>query len=122
VGGHFVTGHVDGVGGVVAQVNQGPFWEITFWAPPHVVKYLAPKGSIAVNGVSLTVARTEENRFTVAAIPYSLDNTNLLMLTPGTLVNVEGDILAKYVERMLHKVTTIEPEVDFEFLVSHGYG
>jgi riboflavin synthase len=122
VGGHFVTGHVDGIGRVITQLSQGAFREITFWAPPTVATYLAPKGSITVNGVSLTVASCQNNQFTVAAIPYSLENTNLLPLTPGSPVNLEGDILAKYVERMLHKAATKDDEIDLDFMVAHGYG
>jgi len=118
VGGHFVTGHIDGTGHVQTIQEQGEFWEMTFWAPPNCRRYLASKGSIAVNGVSLTVAHCTDETFTVAVIPFSLNETNLYQLQPGDLVNLEGDILAKYVARM---VDPMAPVVDLGFLAEHGY-
>ena len=92
---------------------------MTFYSPPACRPYLAPKGSIAVNGVSLTVASCGETDFTVAVIPYSLEQTNLLTLAPGGSVNLEGDILAKYVERMLHP--SHPHPVDEVFLQENGF-
>jgi len=118
VGGHFVTGHIDGTGRLEARVRQGEFWEMTFWAPPACRRYLAPKGSISVNGASLTVARCTEEYFTVAVIPYSLEQTNLQTLAPGEAVNLEGDVLAKYVARLMGQQVA---NVDLDFLTEHGY-
>jgi len=120
VGGHFVTGHIDGLGELRQRLIQGPFWELTFAAAPGVAKYIAAKGSIAVNGVSLTVARCEAEEFTVAVVPYSLEQTNLQYIDIGETVNLEGDILAKYVEKMLYPSTAMG--IDADFLTEHGYG
>ncbi len=121
VGGHFVTGHIDGTGSLVSRMTQGAFWELTFSAPDIVQPYLAPKGSIAVNGVSLTIARLEGANFTVAVIPYTLKETNLYTLKNHQQVNLEGDILAKYVARMIQPKTDTT-NLNWAFLAEHGYG
>ncbi|WP_218082363.1 riboflavin synthase [Anthocerotibacter panamensis] len=123
VGGHFVSGHIDGTGFLEARTEQGEFVEMTFWAPVSVRRFLAPKGSIAVNGVSLTIARATEQTFTVAVIPFSLQETNLIALQPGEPVNLEGDILAKYVARMVDTSAgnSPEPHIDSAFLAEHGF-
>ncbi len=120
IGGHFVSGHSDGVGKLEVRRQVGPFWEMTFSAPTTCQAYLAPKGSIAVNGVSLTIASCTETTFTVAVIPYSLEQTNLIALQTGETVNLEGDILAKYVERLLHKKPATSA-MDLAFLSENGY-
>jgi riboflavin synthase len=97
LGGHLVTGHVDGVG-LVAQV-QGSVY--TFRAPKAVAKYVAPKGSICIDGVSLTVNRARGAEFEVNLIPHTLKVTTLARLKPGTEVNMEADLLARYVEGLL---------------------
>lgn len=96
VGGHFVYGHVDGVGEVVNIVNQGDNRLIEFKASENILKYIAPQGSVAVDGVSLTVASFMGSTFTVSLIPFTLRNTTLGMLKVGDKVNVESDMLAKY--------------------------
>ncbi|MCS7173533.1 MAG: riboflavin synthase [Armatimonadetes bacterium] len=101
VGGHFVQGHVDGVGRVVALRPDGEFAWMEISAPPEVVRYLVPRGSVAVDGVSLTVAGVEGERFSVCLIPYTLRHTTLGERRPGDPVNLEADILAKYVERLV---------------------
>ncbi|HEV2284215.1 MAG TPA: riboflavin synthase [bacterium] len=107
LGGHIVQGHVDGVGRVVALREAGgaPDGEaearrLEIAAPPDLARYIVEKGSVAVDGVSLTVAGVRGNRFGVALIPHTCDVTTLGSLEPGREVNLEVDILAKYVERL----------------------
>lgn len=125
VGGHFVMGHVDGIGQLVTAAQTASSWEMTFTAPEAIARYIVPKGSIAVNGISLTVAayEAELSQFTVAVIPLTYDETNLRYLVSGSWVNLEGDILGKYVEKFLspdkqHSKTDM---VTPEFLAEHGY-
>jgi riboflavin synthase len=99
--GHIVQGHVDGVGRVGKVVSRQDSAEIEFEAPVGLERYLVPKGSIAVDGVSLTVVEVRGTHFTVAVIPYTLEKTTLGAARPGELVNLEMDILAKYVESLL---------------------
>jgi riboflavin synthase len=101
LGGHIMQGHVDGVGTVVAVVPDGFARRVTIEAPEHVLRYVVEKGSIAVDGVSLTVAGIDDRSFTVSLIPETLERTNLGAAEPGTRVNLEVDVLAKYVEKMV---------------------
>lgn len=101
LGGHFVLGHVDAVGALKSRRPEGPFETLAFSAPPDLRRYLVEKGSIAVDGVSLTIAALTPDGFTVAAIPHTLARTTLPGLRPGDGVNLETDILAKYVEKLL---------------------
>ncbi len=121
LGGHFVTGHVDGVGRLTRteQVGTG-FWEMDFAAPPVVSRYLIPKGSVAVNGVSLTIAQVLAAGFRVAVIPLTYEYTNLHHLRPGDPVNLEADILGKYVEKFICPAAVV-PEISQNFLTQHGF-
>lgn len=101
--GHFVQGHVDGVAVVDAIRALTPTSEITFDLPTALARYCVEKGSVAIDGVSLTCARVEGARVTVALIPHTLAITTLGELKPGGLVNVEVDMIAKYVERLVAK-------------------
>jgi riboflavin synthase len=101
LGGHFVQGHVDGTAQVVALEEKGPDLRIDIALPEEFARYVVYKGSIAINGVSLTVSAVNPADFSVWVIPHTLENTNLGDLEAGDLVNVEFDILAKYVERLL---------------------
>ena len=105
-GGHVVQGHVDGVGSVVRREPQGDAWWLEVDAPSSVARYVVEKGSVAVDGVSLTVARRAGNRFTVCLIPHTVAVTTLGRLKPGAGVNLEADILAKYVEQLLDAYPT----------------
>lgn len=100
LGGHLVQGHVDGVGTVTAYEGLGGSWRLEIEAPADLGKYIARKGSIAVDGVSLTVNAVEGSRFEVNVIPHTRAVTTFRTLAPGARVNLEVDLLARYVERM----------------------
>jgi riboflavin synthase len=101
LGGHVVQGHVDGVGEIVEVTEDGFARRIEIEAPAGVLRYVIEKGSIAVNGVSLTVAGMKSGSFTVSLIPETLQRTNLGRAQPGDRVNLEADVLAKYVEKLM---------------------
>jgi len=105
LGGHIVSGHVDGIGRVSRFERVGESWELCVMAPPALGKYLAYKGSITVNGVSLTVNRVADTaqgcEFSINLIPHTVENTSLGQLLAGSEVNLEIDTVARYVERML---------------------
>jgi riboflavin synthase len=99
LGGHLVSGHVDGVGEVRDIRQDGDAWRLTFRAPQPLHRFIAEKGSIAVDGVSLTVNEVEGDRFGVALIPHTWAHTTLSRLTPGAHVNLEIDLIARYAAR-----------------------
>jgi len=101
LGGHLVSGHVDGVGDVVAFTDLGESWKLLVRAPAPLAKYIAVKGSITINGVSLTVNKVDGAVFSVNLIPHTLAVTTLHELRAGTRVNLEIDLIARYVERMM---------------------
>ncbi len=101
LGGHIVQGHVDGVGRVVHLTPHGDASWLEIDAPPTVARYIVEKGSVAVDGVSLTVARRTDGRFTVCLVPHTIAVTTLGRLEAGAAVNLEVDVLAKYVEQLL---------------------
>ncbi len=101
LGGHFVQGHVDGVGHVERTEREGEWVTMWFRAPDPLLAQLVPKGSVAVDGVSLTVVNVERGRFSVALVPHTLDVTTLGVRQPGDSVNLETDILGKYVQKFL---------------------
>jgi riboflavin synthase len=103
LGGHIVQGHVDGVGTVVEVTDDGFARRVTVDADPGVLRYTVEKGSITVNGVSLTVAELGDRSFTVSLIPDTLERTNLGLAQAGATVNLEVDVLAKYVEKLVSK-------------------
>lgn len=129
IGGHFVSGHIDGTGELLESRSTGESWELSFRVPESIGRLIVPKGSVAVNGVSLTVAQLAEGGcwFQVAVIPHSFRSTNLSLLQVGDWVNVEGDLLGKYVEKLLPfsgltQGSDPAPErISLEFLVEHGY-
>jgi riboflavin synthase len=100
LGGHLVSGHVDGVGEVVSFEQLGDCWRLDIRAPHSIAKYIAIKGSICVNGVSLTVNSIANDIFSINLIPHTLENTTLQSLASGHHVNLEVDQIARYVERM----------------------
>ncbi|MBI3374740.1 MAG: riboflavin synthase [Betaproteobacteria bacterium] len=106
IGGHLVTGHVDAVGEVTAFEPAGESMRLEVRAPHALARYVARKGSITIDGVSLTVNRVEGDSFEVNLIPHTLEVTTLTRLAPGAAVNLEVDLIARYVERMLGESTT----------------
>ena len=103
LGGHLVTGHVDGVGKIAAMTKEGEFTVITFAVPPPLGSLLVAKGSVAVDGISLTVNDCRRGRFSVAIIPFTLQHTNLRARRVGDKVNIETDLIGKYVKNLLHQ-------------------
>jgi len=101
LGGHIVQGHVDGVGQLVEARTEGDGWVVRFVYPPELGRYLVEKGSITVDGISLTIAALSDQWFEIAVIPHTWKVTNLAALKQGDTVNLEVDLIAKYVERML---------------------
>jgi len=99
--GHFVMGHIDGVGGIKNIIHDGEYVSLEIIAPEKMMKYLAHKGSAAVNGVSLTVAGVGDDWFKVCLITHTLETTNLSELKIGSKVNIEIDIIARYLEKLL---------------------
>jgi len=100
-GGHFVLGHVDTAGRVTHLTPEGASWWFGVQVPEEFARYVVPKGSITIDGISLTVARWHNNIAEVAVIPYTYEHTNIRDRKPGDAVNLEGDVLGKYVERYL---------------------
>jgi riboflavin synthase len=100
MGGHWVQGHVDAVGRVEAAVPEAEAMNLTFSAPDSVLRYTIEKGSICVNGVSLTVTAFTDSTFSVSIVPHTHEVTNIGRLQPGSVVNLEADLFGKYVERM----------------------
>ena len=101
MGGHFVTGHIDAVGQLVRRDDMGEWSNLWFSIPPGLARQMASKGSIAVDGVSLTLVDVEPDRFSVQLIPHTLAVTTLGQLAVGDPVNLETDLLAKYAQRQL---------------------
>lgn len=118
LGGHLVTGHVDGVGEVAGRSSSGPNVDIEIVAPDQAAAYLVPKGSVAVDGVSLTVNQPSGKRFRVTLVPHTLENTLLGERRPGDRLNIEADILGKYVK---HFSGGSGSAIDEEFLKKHGF-
>jgi riboflavin synthase len=100
-GGHFVLGHVDTTGKITHLTREGENWWLGVEVPEGFARYVVPKGSITIDGISLTVARWHNRRVEVAVIPYTYEHTNLRDRKPGEAVNLEGDVLGKYIERHL---------------------
>ena len=120
LGGHIVSGHIDGIGKLLSCKKLGDFYEITVELPENISKYTVCKGSVAVNGISLTIAETQANVIKLAIIPHTFENTNLKFLKSGDYVNIETDILAKYVEKFLSAKDNSEG-ISMKFLQENGY-
>ena len=121
LGGHIVLGHVDGVGKLADRRSAGGYTFLSYEAPPEVLPYLVPKGSIAIDGVSLTVNTITDPRFDVAIIPHTATHTHLTRTPVGEPVNLEADILAKHVARLLDAWRTPSGGVTRELLAKHGF-
>lgn len=101
LGGHIVQGHVDAVGRVIKITKKGEDRIYWFQAPKSLMRFIVPKGSIAIDGISLTVVKVKKDQFSVALIPYTLDQTNLGRTKVGDKINLEADVLAKYISKYL---------------------
>ncbi|HSZ61741.1 MAG TPA: riboflavin synthase [Terriglobales bacterium] len=121
-GGHIVQGHVDGVGKLIEleRIEDSENWWLHIEIPAEIEKYTVFKGSICIEGISLTVAKLEGNRCTIAIIPHTVEMTNLGSLKPGDLVNLEADLIAKYVEKMM-KGAPAQTALTVEELVQQGF-
>ncbi len=106
LGGHIVQGHVDGRGTFISAKSEGDFWTVKIGFSPDFARYLVHKGSVAVEGISLTIAELGDNDFEIAVIPKTWAMTNLSRLKAGDAVNLEADVIAKYVERMMQFLAT----------------
>ena len=104
-GGHIVAGHIDGVGTIRSAVPEGNAVWITIDAPPQILRYIVEKGSIAIDGISLTVAYVDESVFKVSVIPHTAAETTLLSKKAGDIVNLENDIVGKYIEKLMRPVS-----------------
>jgi len=120
--GHIVQGHVDGVGRLLEfdRIADSRNWWLHIEIPAEVEKYTVFKGSISIEGISLTVAKLEENRCTIAIIPHTVELTNLGSLKPGDQVNLEADVIAKYVEKMTRPEPARDP-LTMDELVRQGF-
>ena len=120
LGGHIVSGHIDGLGRTKLIKKEGSFYNLSIELPPELTKYVAKKGSITIDGISLTVADIQGADITIAIIPHTFENTNLKTLKVGDFVNTETDILAKYVEKFLSTGDN-KSGISMEFLIEHGF-
>lgn len=120
LGGHIVTGHIDCVGKFISKTQLTDFYNLEFSVPSEQAKYIVKKGSVAINGISLTVAEIRNNIFKIAIIPHTFENTNLKALKTGDNVNIETDILGKYVEKFLSAKDNSEG-ISMKFLQENGY-
>lgn len=123
LGGHMVAGHVDGVGTVEVLEGDGEFWRLHFRYPAHLGRYIAEKGSICLEGISLTIASVEKEIAGVAVIPETIKQTTLSEKNPGDKINIEVDLIARYIERLLsHKqADASNPGLTIEKLSDFGY-
>lgn len=103
LGGHLVQGHVDGRGTFISAIQEGDFYTVKIGFPPELSRYLIHKGSVSVEGISLTIAELNEDNFDLAIIPKTWELTNLSTLKPNDAVNLEVDMIAKYVEKLVNR-------------------
>ena len=120
-GGHIVSGHIDGTGTVTDIKNDGIATWYTIAAKPEIMRYIVEKGSIAIDGISLTVARVTESDFSVSIIPHTAAQTVLSQKKTGDIVNLENDIVAKYVEKLMRPAGTASGGITLDFLAKNGF-
>src|SRR5258706_11094628 len=122
LGGHIVQGHVDARGDFLGATDHGGSWTVRIGYPPEIARYLVFKGSVAVEGISLTIAGLTDQHFEIAVIPKTWEVTNFSQLRPGDEVNLEADIIAKYVERMMTlRDSSSNESLTLEKLAGLGY-
>jgi len=125
LGGHLVSGHVDGIGELVERHDEARSVRMTFRAPDELAKYIAQKGSICVDGISLTVNEVNGARFELNIVPHTVQETNIGRLKAGEQVNLEVDLIARYLERLVLGERAAQPGADGitrAFLAEHGFG
>lgn len=122
-GGHFVLGHVDGTGSVTAMEPEGESWRFSVRVPAEIAKYVVSKGSITIDGISLTVAHWENSVAEIAVIPFTYEHTNICDRHPGDAVNLEADVLGKYVERYTESrvQNSVKNSLALERLIAEGF-
>ncbi len=120
-GGHIVSGHIDGTGVIQSMRQEGNAVWVTITAPTSILRGIVEKGSIAIDGISLTVAAVDDVSFSVSIIPHTGGQTILLDKKAGDMVNLENDIIGKYVERFLQPQAKPESAITMEFLAKHGF-
>ena len=123
-GGHIVSGHVDGIGKVKSIQDLGKAIEIWMDAPTELAKYIAEKGSITVDGVSLTINEVNGSQFRLTLVPHTMQETIIGSYNVGTAVNLEVDVIARYLERLMmgsHAATSTKQDISLSFLAEHGY-
>lgn len=121
LGGHLVTGHIDGIGVISGMNRERDFLQLTIRIPESVSRYVVQKGSIAIDGISLTVNECQEGEIQITLIPHTLEKTILINKRVGDRVNVEADILGKYVEKLLGRRDERSAKVNLSFLKEHGF-
>jgi riboflavin synthase len=121
LGGHIVTGHVDGIGEIVEKREDRDFLRLRIRIPESVSRYVVQKGSVAIDGISLTVNEYQEGEIRVTLIPYTIEKTTLRQKRVGDPVNLEADILGKYVEKFLDRGDKKIGEINLSFLKDHGF-
>ena len=121
LGGHIVQGHVDGRGEFISATKSGDFWTVRIGYPADMGQYFVYKGSVSVEGISLTIASLSDSYFEIAIIPKTWELTNLSTLNPGDAVNLEADVIAKYVERIMTYRETKTDGVTMELLKDAGF-
>ena len=119
-GGHIVSGHIDGLGRCKSILKENDFYKVSVELPTEIAKYTVKKGSISINGISLTIADINYNTVSLAIIPHTFQNTNLQNLRIGDFVNIETDILAKYIEKFL-LTSDNKTGISMEFLMENGF-
>ena len=119
-GGHIVSGHIDGLGKIIDIQKNGNFYDIKIELNPNESKYVIKKGSITIDGISLTVADIDQDIINLAVIPHTYENTNLKSLKRNDFVNIEADITAKYIEKFL-STSDNKSRISLEFLQEHGF-
>ena len=123
-GGHIVSGHIDGMGTIRNLSREDNAVWVTIAAMPEILKYIVEKGSIAIDGISLTVAYVDNEVFKVSIIPHTANETTLLTKNKGDIVNLQNDIVGKYVEKLMkynHQDTTVKSNIDMEMLNRYGF-
>ena len=120
MGGHVVLGHVDSIAKLDKVNKIAGFYEMVFEFAPEALRYVIPKGSVTINGISLTVAEIEQSKVTIAVIPHTFENTNLSSLAIGRIVNIETDVFAKYIEKFILNEKIIST-ISEDFLKENGF-